>query len=58
MKCRELRKLYNDAGVNLHIHKLPFGPSDEDVEFNFLVAKALGATDFINPREVLSSMQY
>lgn len=41
-KCRELRKLYNDAGVNIHIHKIAFGPSDEEVEFNFLVAKALG----------------
>ncbi len=42
VKCRELRKLYNDAGVNIHIHKIAFGPSDEEVEFNFLVAKALG----------------
>ena len=25
-KCRELRKMYNDAGVNIHIHKLGFGP--------------------------------
>ena len=41
-KCRELRKLYNDAGVNIHIHKIAFGPSDEEVEFNFQVAKALG----------------
>lgn len=41
-KCRELRKLYNDAGVNIHIHKIPFGQSDEEIEFNFLVAKALG----------------
>ena len=42
-KCAELRKLYNDAGVNIHIHKTPFGQSDEDVEFNFQIAKALGA---------------
>ncbi len=41
-KCRELRKMYNDAGVNIHIHKLGFGPSDEEIEFSFLVAKALG----------------
>lgn len=41
-KCRELRKLYNGAGVNIHIHKIAFGPSDEEVEFNFQVAKALG----------------
>jgi sugar phosphate isomerase/epimerase len=41
-KCRELRKLYNDAGVNIHIHKIAFGASDEEVDFNFMVAKALG----------------
>jgi sugar phosphate isomerase/epimerase len=41
-KCRELRKMYNDAGVNIHIHKMGFGPSDEDIEFTFQVAKALG----------------
>ena len=34
--------MYNDAGVNIHIHKMGFGPSDEDIEFNFQVAKALG----------------
>jgi len=42
--CRELRKMYNDAGVTIHIHKSGFGRSDEDIEFNFLKAKALGAT--------------
>ena len=42
-KCVELRKLYNDAGVNIHIHKLPFGKTDEEIDFAFLVAKALGA---------------
>jgi sugar phosphate isomerase/epimerase len=41
-KCRELRKMYNDAGVNIHLHKIAFGPSDEDIEFNFQAAKALG----------------
>lgn len=41
-RCRALRKLYNDAGVNIHIHKIAFGPSDEEVEFNFQVARALG----------------
>ena len=41
-KCRDLRKMFNDAGVNIHIHKMGFGPSDEDIEFTFLVAKALG----------------
>jgi sugar phosphate isomerase/epimerase len=41
-KCEEIRKLYNDAGVNIHIHKFPFGQSDEEIDFNFEVAKALG----------------
>ena len=41
-KCAELRKMYNDAGVNIHIHKLPFGRTDDDVDFNFEIAKALG----------------
>jgi sugar phosphate isomerase/epimerase len=41
-KCTELRKMYNDAGVNIHIHKLEFGPTDDDIDFNFEVAKALG----------------
>ncbi|MCX7049957.1 MAG: sugar phosphate isomerase/epimerase [Candidatus Sumerlaeota bacterium] len=42
-KCKELRKMYNDAGVNIHIHKSDFGKSDEEIDFNFLVAKAVGA---------------
>jgi sugar phosphate isomerase/epimerase len=41
-KCAELRKMYNDAGVNIHIHKLGFGRTDDDIDFNFQVAKALG----------------
>ncbi len=41
-KCRELRKMYNDAGVNIHIHKCPFGPTAEEIDFNFQIAKALG----------------
>lgn len=41
-KCRELRKMYNDAGVNIHIHKMGFGQSDEEIDFSFQVAKALG----------------
>lgn len=49
-KCRELRKLYNDAGVNIHLHKIPFGPSDEEIEFNFLVAKALGCKGITTER--------
>jgi sugar phosphate isomerase/epimerase len=42
IKCEQLRKLYNDAGVNIHIHKVPFGPTDDDIDFNFQIAKALG----------------
>jgi sugar phosphate isomerase/epimerase len=49
-KCRELRKLYNDAGVNIHIHKIPFGQSDEEVDFNFQVAKALGCVGITTER--------
>jgi sugar phosphate isomerase/epimerase len=41
-KCRELRKMYNDAGVNIHLHKTPFGQSNEEIDFNFEIAKALG----------------
>ena len=49
-KCRALRKTYNDAGVNIHIHKIAFGPSDEEAEFNFLVAKALGCEGITTER--------
>jgi hypothetical protein len=41
-KCLQLRKMYNDASVNIHIHKIDFGQSDEEIDFNFQVAKALG----------------
>lgn len=49
-KCAELKKLYNDAGVNIHIHKIPFGKTDEDIEFNFQVAKALGCVAITTER--------
>lgn len=49
-KCRELRKLYNDAGVNIHLHKIPFGPTDEEIDFNFEVAKALGCVGITTER--------
>ena len=42
IKCEALRKMYNDAGVNIHIHKVPFGQTDDDIHFNFHIAKALG----------------
>lgn len=41
-KAAELRKMYNAAGVNIHIHKAPFGGTDDDINFNFELAKALG----------------
>ena len=49
-KCRDLRKMYNDAGVNIHLHKLPFGQSDEEIDFNFEVAKALGCVGITTER--------
>jgi sugar phosphate isomerase/epimerase len=49
-KCRELRKMYNDAGVTIHIHKTPFGQSDEEIDFNFQVAKALGCVGITTER--------
>ena len=43
-----LRKMYNDAGVNIHIVKFGDignpGMPDEQIEYYFKVAKALGAT--------------
>jgi sugar phosphate isomerase/epimerase len=49
-KCLDLRRMYNDAGVNIHIHKMPFGPSDEEIDFNFNVAKALGCVAITTER--------
>ena len=42
VKCELLRKMFNDSGVNIHIHKIPFGQTDDDIDFNFQIAKALG----------------
>lgn len=50
VKCKELRKLYNDAGVNIHIQKSPFGASGEEIDFNFEVAKALGCVGITTER--------
>jgi sugar phosphate isomerase/epimerase len=49
-KCRELRKMYNDAGVNIHLEKIGFGHSDEEIDFNFQVAKALGCVGITTER--------
>lgn len=42
-KYVELRKMFNDAGVNIHIYKWLAGMSDEDLDYSFKVAKTLGA---------------
>lgn len=49
-KCRELRKMFNDAGINIHIHKMGFGASDEEIDFSFQVAKALGCIGITTER--------
>ena len=38
-----LKQKFNDAGVNIHIYKWTAGMSDEDLDYSFKVAKALGA---------------
>ena len=48
-KFRELRSMYNDAGVNIHIAKFsPAGWSDEEIDYAFTAAKALGAGGVCN----------
>ncbi len=43
-KFEALRKMYNDAGVEIHIAKLqPSGWPDAEIDYAFNVAKALGA---------------
>jgi sugar phosphate isomerase/epimerase len=43
-KFEELRKMYNDAGVKIHIVKFsPENWSDEEIEYAFKAAKAMGA---------------
>ncbi len=43
-KFIELRKMYNDSGVNIHIVKFaPAGWSDEEIDYAFKAAKAMGA---------------
>ncbi|QVL30976.1 sugar phosphate isomerase/epimerase [Telmatocola sphagniphila] len=50
-KAADLRKMYNDAGVNIHIHKCPFGASEEAINFNFELAKALGCKAITTERD-------
>jgi sugar phosphate isomerase/epimerase len=43
-KFKELRKMYNDAGVNIHIVKFsPARSSDEEIDYAFETAKIMGA---------------
>lgn len=43
-KFEELRKIYNDAGVKIHIAKFsPENWSDEEIDYSFRAAKAMGA---------------
>jgi sugar phosphate isomerase/epimerase len=43
-KARALRKMYNDAGVQMYaVKNLQMNASDEELDFQFIVAKALGA---------------
>jgi hypothetical protein len=43
-KYADIRKKYNDAGVNIHIAKfVPSGWSDEEIDYAYNAAKALGA---------------
>jgi sugar phosphate isomerase/epimerase len=42
---RDLRKMYNDAGVTIYaVKNLSVNASEEELEFQFTVAKALGAS--------------
>jgi len=48
-KYEALRKMYNDAGVNIHIAKFsPENWSDKEIEYSFKAAKALGAKGVCN----------
>jgi hypothetical protein len=43
-KFEAFRKMYNDAGVNIHLAKMrPFKWSDEEIDYAFRIAKALGS---------------
>jgi sugar phosphate isomerase/epimerase len=48
-KFEELRKMYNDAGVKIHIAKFsPENWTDEEIDYSFKAAKALGAIGVCN----------
>lgn len=48
-KFEELRKLYNDAGIDIHIVKFsPANWTDEEIDYAFRAAKTLGAKGITN----------
>ncbi|MEE9460675.1 MAG: TIM barrel protein [Bacteroidales bacterium] len=48
-KFIELRNMYNDSGVNIHIVKFaPAAWSDEEIDYAFTAAKAMGAGGITN----------
>jgi sugar phosphate isomerase/epimerase len=48
-KFAELGKMYNDSGVKIHIVKFsPAGWSDEEIDYAFKAAKAMGAAGITN----------
>lgn len=48
-KYAELRKMFNDAGINIHIVKFsPAGWSDEEIDYAFKAAKTMGAKGITN----------
>ncbi len=48
-KYEDLRKLFNDAGINIHIAKFsPAAWTDEEIDYSFMAAKALGAKAVCN----------
>jgi hypothetical protein len=44
LSSRNLRKLYNDAGVSIYVVRDVRQGTDEDLDYTFTVAKTLGAT--------------
>jgi sugar phosphate isomerase/epimerase len=57
-KYKELRKMYNDAGVSIYAFKLEPQPnmSNEELEYIFTVAKTLGANHVT--RELLDNAEF
>jgi len=48
-KFKELRKMFNDAGVNIHIAKFsPANWTEAEIDYSFKAAKALGAVGVCN----------